>query len=180
LDAARRRDGSRARRPGAAGPDGNRVIFRQTVADPAGNFNFCPLPAGAIFDVVALAVNGSGAAYNATIAANVPGGTSLLNPIPLSLETAYPNTPTTFQEYRNTGGGDPGGGRKQLCGDHCCRVENSLPLRRTDECQLRDVYPHRTDKQSAPGRPDQRNDFLFGTARRPCALHHTRGCGRAA
>jgi len=76
---------------------GNDVIFRETLADPSGNFNFCPLPPGAIFDVVAVAINGSGAAYNATIAANVPGGTNLLNPIPLTLETLSPNTPTTFQ-----------------------------------------------------------------------------------
>jgi hypothetical protein len=88
--------------PDSTGAD---MIFRQTVADPAGNFNFCPLPAGAIFDVVAVAINGSGAAYNATIAANVPGGTNLLNPIPLSLETASPNTPTTFQGVITATGG---------------------------------------------------------------------------
>jgi hypothetical protein len=88
--------------PDATGAD---VIFRETVADPSGNFNFCPLPAGAIFDVVAVAINGSGAAYNATVAVNVPGGTNLINPIPLTLETTSPNTPTTFQGLITAAGG---------------------------------------------------------------------------
>lgn len=88
--------------PDATGTD---VIFRETLADASGNFNFCPLPTGAIFDVVAVAINGSGAAYNATITANVPGGTSLLNPIPLSLETTPPNSPTTFQGVITATGG---------------------------------------------------------------------------
>ena len=80
------------------------VIFRETVADASGNFNFCPLPPGATFDVVAVAINGGGAAYNATIAANVPGGTNL-GSIPLSIETTSPNTPTLFQGVITASGG---------------------------------------------------------------------------
>ena len=83
---------------------GTDVIFRETVADPQGNFNFCPLPAGATFDVVAVGINANGAAYNATIAANVPGGTNL-NSIPLNVETTSPNTPTTFQGVITATGG---------------------------------------------------------------------------
>lgn len=75
---------------------GTDVILREAVADSFGNFNLCPLPAGAIFDVVAVAINGSEAAYNATIAANVPGGTSL-NLIPVNIETTSPNVPASFQ-----------------------------------------------------------------------------------
>jgi hypothetical protein len=80
------------------------VIFRETLADAAGNFNFCPLPSGATFDVVAVAINGSGAGYNATIAANVPGGQTL-NLIPLNIETTSPNLPTTFQGVVTASGG---------------------------------------------------------------------------
>lgn len=87
--------------PDATGAD---VILRETVADPSGNFNFCPLPAGATFDVVAVAINGSGAAYNATIAANVPGGTSL-GSIPLNIETTSPNTPAAFEGVIAASGG---------------------------------------------------------------------------
>ena len=72
------------------------VIFRETVADSSGNFNFCPLPAGATFDVVAVAIDGNGAGYNATIAANVPGGTNI-GFIPLNIETGASNKPTIFQ-----------------------------------------------------------------------------------
>jgi uncharacterized protein DUF4382 len=87
-------------------PDGTGtdVIFRETVADSSGNFNFCPLPSGATFDVVAVATNGNGAAYNATIAINVPGGTNL-NLIPVNLETSSPNTPTTFHGVITASGG---------------------------------------------------------------------------
>jgi uncharacterized protein DUF4382 len=88
-------------RPDSTGVD---VIFRETVADAAGNFNFCPLPSGATFDVVAVAINGNGVGYNATIAANVPGGANL-KLIPLNIETTAPNMPTTFQGVVTASGG---------------------------------------------------------------------------
>ena len=87
--------------PDATGAD---VIFRETVADSGGNFNFCPLPSGATFDVVVVAINGNGVAYNATVAANVPGGTNL-NLIPINMETTSPNTPTTFRGVVTASGG---------------------------------------------------------------------------
>jgi Domain of unknown function (DUF4382) len=61
------------------------VIFMQTAADSGGNFNFCPLPTTATFDVVVVAINGAGLAYNATVAVGVPGGTNL-GAIPLTPE----------------------------------------------------------------------------------------------
>jgi len=73
------------------------VIFEETVADSSGNFNFCPLPSGATFDVVAVAINGAGVAYNATVAVGVPGGTNL-GKIPLTAE-AGTTGPTTFQGF---------------------------------------------------------------------------------
>lgn len=79
--------------PDATGTD---VIFEQTFTDSSGNFNFCPLPSGATFDVVAVAIDGGGTAYNATVAANVPGGTNL-GKIPLTAETGAATGPTTFQ-----------------------------------------------------------------------------------
>jgi hypothetical protein len=54
------------------------------------------LPAGATFDVVAVAIDATGTAYNATVAANVPGGTNL-GKIPLTAETGATTGPTTFQ-----------------------------------------------------------------------------------
>ena len=48
------------------------VIFEESAADSGGNFNFCPLPTGATFDVVVVAINGAGVAYNATVAVGVP------------------------------------------------------------------------------------------------------------
>ena len=77
---------------------GTDVIFEQTATDANGNFNFCPLPAGATFDIVAVAINGAGGAYNATVAVGVPGGTNL-GKIPLTAETGTSTGPTTFQGF---------------------------------------------------------------------------------
>jgi Domain of unknown function (DUF4382) len=74
------------------------VIFEETVADSNGNFNFCPLPSGATFDVVAVAIDGAGVAYNATVAVGVPGGTNI-GKIPLAAETGTSIRPTTFRGF---------------------------------------------------------------------------------
>jgi hypothetical protein len=71
------------------------VIFEESAADSGGNFNFCPLPTGAPFDVVVVAINGAGVVYNATVAVGVPGGTNL-GAIPL---TAEAGGPATFQGF---------------------------------------------------------------------------------
>ena len=71
------------------------VIFEESAADSSGNFNFCPLPTGATFDVVVVGVNAAGVAYNATVAVGVPGGTNL-GVIPLVAEAGGP---VTFQGF---------------------------------------------------------------------------------
>lgn len=77
---------------------GTDVVFEETVTDSNGNFNFCPLPLGATFDVVAVAINGAGVAYNPTVAVSVPGGTNL-GKIPLTAEAGTSTGPTTFQGF---------------------------------------------------------------------------------
>jgi hypothetical protein len=74
------------------------VIFQQTAADSSGVFNFCPLPAGATFDVVAVAVNGAGVAYNASVITDVPGGTNLGN-ITVIPELVPPTSAATLQGF---------------------------------------------------------------------------------
>lgn len=74
------------------------VIFMQTAADSTGRFNFCPLPAAATFDLVVVAINGAGVAYDATIALGVPGGTDL-GAIPLAAETGASTGPATLQGF---------------------------------------------------------------------------------
>jgi hypothetical protein len=71
------------------------VIFEESAADSGGNFNFCPLPTGATFDVVVVAINGAGVVYNATVAVGIPGGTNL-GAIPLTAEVGGP---ATFQGF---------------------------------------------------------------------------------
>ena len=74
------------------------TIFLQAAADSSGLFNFCPLPAGATFDVVAVAINAAGVAYNATVVTGVPGGTNLGN-IALIPETGVSTAPATLQGF---------------------------------------------------------------------------------
>jgi len=74
------------------------TIFLQTAADSSGMFNFCPLPAGSSFDVVAVAINGAGVAYNATVVTGVPGGTNLGN-ITVIPETGVSTMPATLQGF---------------------------------------------------------------------------------
>lgn len=70
-------------------------IFMEAVTDSTGHFIFCPLPMGAVFDVVADAVSG-GTAYNATVVVNVPGGTDV-GALSLVAETGTTKGPATIQ-----------------------------------------------------------------------------------
>jgi uncharacterized protein DUF4382 len=80
-------------RKDATGAD---AMFLQTTVDSSGMFNFCPLPGGATFDVVATAINGAGVAYNASVVLNVPGGTNVGN-IPLQAETGAATGPAALK-----------------------------------------------------------------------------------
>jgi hypothetical protein len=71
-------------------------IFMEALTDSGGHFSFCPLPMGSVFDVVVDAVSSSGAAYNATVVVNVPGGTDV-GALPLVAETGTPNGPAAIQ-----------------------------------------------------------------------------------
>src|SRR4029077_1753996 len=71
-------------------------IFMQGLTDSSGHFSFCPLPMGAVLDLVVDAVSSSGVSYNASIVVNVPGGTNV-GAVPLVAETGTPNGPATIQ-----------------------------------------------------------------------------------
>ncbi len=70
-------------------------IVMQALTDSTGHFSFCPLPMGAVFDVVTDALTGSGTAYNATVLFHVPGGTNV-GAIPVVAETGSPSGPGTI------------------------------------------------------------------------------------
>jgi hypothetical protein len=61
-------------------------IAMQGMTDATGHFGFCPLPAGAVFDVVADAITSTGTAYDVTVVFNVAGGSNL-GSVPLVAET---------------------------------------------------------------------------------------------
>jgi Domain of unknown function (DUF4382) len=71
----------------------DRVVM-ETVADAAGNFTFCPVPAGT-YDIVAVAINGQGVAYGATVTTGVPPGTTL-GQVPLVATTGSSTGPATI------------------------------------------------------------------------------------
>jgi hypothetical protein len=70
-----------------ADKSGTDRIVMQELTDSGGHFGFCPLPAGAVFDVVADAITASGTAYDATVVFNVTGGTNL-GAVPIVAEKA--------------------------------------------------------------------------------------------
>ncbi len=69
-----------------ADKSGTDRIAMQAMTDSNGHFGFCPLPVGAVFDVVADAMTSSGTAYDVTAVFNVTGGTNL-GAVPLVAET---------------------------------------------------------------------------------------------
>jgi hypothetical protein len=79
-----------------ADKSGTDRIFMEAVTDSGGHFSFCPLPMGAVFDVVVDAVGASGTAYNATVVVNVPGGTDV-GALPLVAETGTARGPAKIQ-----------------------------------------------------------------------------------
>jgi hypothetical protein len=84
------------------------TAFLQTAVDASGMFNFCPLPAGATFDIVATAINRAGVAYNATVVLGVPGGSNVGN-IPLQPETGSATGPATLKGNVTARNGGSGG-----------------------------------------------------------------------
>ena len=61
-------------------------MIMQITPDSSGNFSFCPVPAGS-YDIVAVAVSGTGVSYAAAIVTGVGPGSSLGN-IPLTAVTS--------------------------------------------------------------------------------------------
>jgi hypothetical protein len=86
---------------------GTEHILMQAAADSHGNFRFCPLPTGAVFDVVADAVNSVGAAYNATVLLHVPTGTAL-GSLPIVAEIGATTGPEVIQGIVTTVNGTTG------------------------------------------------------------------------
>jgi hypothetical protein len=80
----------------------DRVIM-QTTADAAGNFNFCPVPAGT-YDVVAAAVNGAGVGYAATVTFGVQPGNSLGN-VQMVAQTSANTAPASLTGLVTSAGG---------------------------------------------------------------------------
>jgi hypothetical protein len=81
-------------------PDGTGtdVIFTQANPDASGRFAFSLLPIGSTFDVVAVATDGAGAAYDATVVLNVPVGANL-GAIPLVRESGASTGPAKIEGF---------------------------------------------------------------------------------
>lgn len=69
-------------------------VFMETVADAQGNFVFCPVPDGS-YDVVAVAIDGNGVAYAATVTTGVQPGTTM-GDVPLIATTGANTGPATI------------------------------------------------------------------------------------
>jgi hypothetical protein len=71
----------------------DRVVM-ETVPDGAGNFVFCPVPAGT-YDVVAVGINSQGVAFGATVTRGVQPGNAL-NQVPITAQTGTSTGPATI------------------------------------------------------------------------------------
>jgi hypothetical protein len=80
-------------------PDGTGTdtVFTQASPDASGRFSFSLLPLGTTFDLVAVAINGSGVAYNATIVVGVPSSGVDLGAIPLIAEAGGDTGPARIE-----------------------------------------------------------------------------------
>ncbi len=76
-------------------PDGTGTdtVFTQTSPNAAGNFSFSLLPLNTTFDLVAVAINGSGVTYDATVILGIPSSGIRLGAIPLIEEAGASSGP---------------------------------------------------------------------------------------
>ncbi len=81
-------------------------VLLETTADAAGNFVFCPVPAGT-YDVVIAAIDGSGVAYAATVTTGVQPGSDLGN-VPMIATTGTNTGPATLSGRVTTSTGSAG------------------------------------------------------------------------
>jgi hypothetical protein len=84
----------------------DRVVM-QTLADSQGNFVFCPVVTGT-YDVVAVAIDGAGVAYAATVTSGVMQGTAM-GKIPLIAETGTNTTQASITGTVTTANAVPAG-----------------------------------------------------------------------
>jgi hypothetical protein len=88
-------------RPDTSNPNMD-IVVDSMETDASGNFSFCPLQAGATYDVVVTAMTGgtTPVTYNATVTLNVPVGTALGN-IPMVAEPPEVGGTTTTSTPAN-------------------------------------------------------------------------------
>lgn len=81
-------------------PDGTGtdVVFTQTKPDISGRFSFNLLPLANTFDLVAVAIDGRGVAYDATVIANISTG-ARLGAIPLIAESGDTSGPAKIEGF---------------------------------------------------------------------------------
>lgn len=82
-------------------------VMMETIPDATGNFVFCPVPAGTYY-VVAVAIDGSGTAYAATVTTGVQPGNALGN-VPLVATTGTNTGPATITGQVTTATAAPAG-----------------------------------------------------------------------
>ncbi len=88
-------------------PDGTGTdtVFTQLITNSSGKFSFSLLPLDTTFDVVAVAISGSGAAYDATVVVGVPSSGIDLGAVPLIEEPGPSNAPAKIEGTITAGSG---------------------------------------------------------------------------
>jgi hypothetical protein len=161
-------------------PDGTGtdVIFSQTTPDSSGHFSFNLLPIGSSFDVVAVATDGAGVAYDATVVLNVPAGASL-GAIPLEHESGASTGPAKIEGFVTASSASgPSVIRAMVSAIQTIRLDAGLALP-VDVPQTVTINTGNTRPITIPGEPGTSADIpVRSSAGCPASAAGTVNCGQ--
>lgn len=161
-------------------PDGTGtdVVFTQANADASGDFSFGLLPVGSPFDVVAVAMNNRGVAYNATVIVGVPVGTNL-GAIPLIHEKGTSSGPARIEGVVTaTSGSSPSSVRATISAIQTITLEGGISLA-IEVPQTVTVSSSNTRPVTIPGERGTSADiFVRSRSGCPAASPQNANCGK--
>ncbi len=161
-------------------PDGTGtdVVFTQTNPDASGHFSFSLLPLGSPFDVVAVAIDGSGVAYDATVVLNVPVGASL-GAIPLVHENGASTGPAKIEGFVTaSSGSSPSVIRATVSAIQTITLDAGIALP-VSAPQTVTINSGNTRPITIPGEPGTSADIMVrSSADCPASLPRNVNCGR--
>jgi len=160
-------------------PDGTGtdVVFTQTTADASGHFSFSLLPQANQFDVVAVAMNGTGVAYDATVVVGVPAGVNL-GDVPLIPETGAATGPAKIDGFVTAASSSgPSSIRVTVSAIQAVDLKDGIAVP-VSVPQTVTLAGANTRPITIPGEPGTSADIVLGSsAGCPASISHGVNCG---